>query len=140
MGNPALQKAYDEAAAIFSRSFRFVEWRFIIVSISAPGHSIPFGDLNEPIHKAIKEIDRDKWIYVFRHSVGEQYAPLKEEIRIDKKGEMAATPHVREEDLKKEIPNRGKPVPLGKTMCLPRRIFGKPQVYRFFASRVQLPP
>jgi hypothetical protein len=128
-----LQDAYDTAAAVFSRSFRFVEWKFVI---AAKGHSAPFGDRGEPRHKAIKRIDRAKWIYVFRHWPGEEYAAIKEEILIDAKGEMAAT---RSDELEREIKDRGKPVSLGKTLCLPRRILGKPQVYRFYASRVRLP-
>ena len=129
-----LQKAYDEAAAVFSRSFRFVEWKFVI---AAKFTSTPFGDRDQPQHKATKEIDRQKWVYVFRNNhEREVYAEIREELRIDKSGEIAATPY---DEIEKELKARGKPVSLGKTMCLPRRIFGKPLVYRFFASRVRLP-
>src|SRR4030095_1254759 len=104
--------------------------------IAAKGHSAPLGDRGEPKQKAIRKIDRKKWIYVFQHGDGEEYAAIKEEILIDASGEMSATPyHETEKDLNK----RGTPLPLGKTMCLPRRIFGKPEVFRFFASRVRLP-
>src|SRR5262245_40634775 len=134
MANPIPQKVYDEAAAVFSQSFRFVEWKFVI---AAKGTSTPFGDRDQPQHKATKEIDRQKWIYVFRNNhEREAYADIREELRIDKNGEMAATPY---DEIEKELQTRGKPAPLGKTMCLPRRIFGKPLVYRFFASRVRLP-
>src|SRR5262249_1091380 len=130
-----LKKAYDRSAAVFSPSFRFVEWKYIIAS---KGHSAPLGDRDEPKHKAVKEIDHKhtRWIYVFQHGDGEEYAAIKDEIQIDKTGEMAATPY---HQIEKELSKRGNPVPLGKTICLPRRIFAKPEVYRFFASRVRLP-
>lgn len=135
MADPVLQKVYDEAAVVFSRSFRFVEWKFVIAS---KGTSTPFGDRDQPQHKATKEIDRQKWIYVFRNNhEREGYADVEEEILIDKNCEMAATPW---EEIEKELKARGKPEPLGKTMCLPRRRLGMPLVYRFFASRVRLPP
>lgn len=134
MGDPILQKAYDEAAAVFSQSFRFVEWKFVI---AAKGTSTPFGDRDEPQGKATTKIDREKWVYVFRNNhEREVYAAIREEIRIDKSGKMAATPY---DEIEKELKKRGDPVPLGNAMCLPRRIFGKPLVYRFFASRVRLP-
>lgn len=132
MADPVLQGAYDAAATVLSRSLRFVEWKLIIAS---PAGSAPFGDAGEPRHKAIKPIDRVKWIYVFRHNVGDKFAELRDEIRIDAAGNMAAT---RLEDLNAEASKR-KQQPIGKTLCLPRRVFGKPSVYRFYASRVQLP-
>lgn len=134
MPDPILQKAYDEAAVVFSRSFRFVEWKFVI---AAMGTSTPFGDRDEPQHKATKKIDRRKWIYVFRNNdEADPRAELLEEILIDKNGDMAATCYDR---LRRELDKRGSPVPMGRTMCLPRRMFGQPLVYRFFASRVRLP-
>jgi hypothetical protein len=135
MAEPIPQSAYDSAAAVFSRAFRFVEWRFVIATTLT---STPFGDRDEPQRKATTPIDRQKWIYVFRNNhEREVYAAVHEEIRIDKNGEMAATPA---DDIvnRKPIKQRSAPVALGKTMCLPRRIKGKPQVYRFFASRVRL--
>lgn len=130
----AIQKVYDEAAVVFSRSFRFVEWKFVIATEFT---STPFGDRDQPQHKATKEIDRQKWIYVFRYNhEREVYSEVWEEIRIDKGGQMAATPSG---EIEKELKTRGKPVPLGKTMCLPRRVVGQPLFYRFFASRVRLP-
>jgi hypothetical protein len=127
------QAAYDTAAAVFSRSFCFVEWKMLSVS---PAGTSGFGDRGEPQLKAVKSIDRQKWIYVFRHNVAEQYAAIREEIRIDASGQMAATPY---DQIEKEIDQRGTPVALGKTLCLPRRVFGKPIMYRFYASRVRLP-
>src|SRR5687767_4794975 len=121
MADPALQNAYDQAAVVFSRSFRFVEWKFVIV---ASGTSTSFGDRDEPQLKATKAINRQKWIYVFRNNhEREVYAEVQEEILVDKNGEMAATPY---DEIEKGLKTRAKPLPVGRTMCLPRRIFGKP--------------
>ena len=128
-----LQQAYDSATAVFSRAVRFVEWKYVI---PAERLSAPLGDREEPPHKATKPIDRVKWIYVFRHDPGAKHAPIREEIRIDERGEMAATPH---DALEKTLAARGMPVAIGKTVSLPRRVLGKPTVYRFYASRVRLP-
>lgn len=132
---PALaQSSYDAAAAVFSRSFRFVEWKYII---ALKGASAPLGDHGTPRASATRPLDRQKWIYVFRTDYAhETYSPIKEEIRVDADGQMFATPY---EQLEKVVAQRGTPVALGKTMCLPRRIMGKPKVYRFYASRVRLP-
>src|SRR5262245_27274159 len=138
MADPIPQDAYDRAAAVFSRSFRFVEWRFVIAADRAEGIPTPFGDTDEKRRKATVAIDRQKWIYVFRTNTQGKSAGLPalvEEIHIDKSGEMAATPH---DDIEKPINKRGKGEPLGKTMCLARRILGMPQVYRFLASRIRL--
>jgi hypothetical protein len=134
MSAPVPQQVYDAAAAVFSRSFRFVEWKLVI---AAKGTSTPFGDREVSQQKATRKIDRLKWIYVFRNNhEREVYAEIVEEIRIDRNGEMAATPS---DKIERELKTRGDPVSLGKTMCLPRRMFGKPLVYRFYASRVRLP-
>jgi hypothetical protein len=127
------QSAYDSAIAVFSRSFRFVEWKHVI---AWKGDSAPFGDRDAPAHMAVKPIGGTKWIYVFRQDVGEQYAAIKEEIRVDANGQMFATPWDR---IELPIAKRGTPVAVGKTMSLPRRLLGKPKVYRFYASRVRLP-
>jgi hypothetical protein len=130
MVDPVPQEAHDHAAVVFSRSFRFVEWRFVIAT---PATSTPFGDRNATPYQAAREIDRRKWIYVFRNNhERETYADVQEEIRVDKNGDMAAVPADRI--------GRADPAPLGKTMCLPRRRFGNPLVYRFLASRVRLAP
>jgi hypothetical protein len=137
MPDPVPQEAYDRAAIVFSRSFRFVEWKFVI---AAQWTSTPFGDRDAPEHKAIREIDRRKWIYVFRTNLeSEAYAEVREEIRVDRNGEMAANPAPADE-IEKGLASRADLVPLGKTMCLPRRSLGSPLVYRFFASRVRLAP
>lgn len=133
MADATLQEAYDNAAAVFSRSFRFVEWKFVRINKTV---AYPFGDDGEPAHKATKAIDRKKWIYVFRHGVGETFAELQEEIEIDESGEMLATPHSR---LDAPIKGRGQAIAIGKTLCLPRRIFGTRRIYRILASRVRLP-
>jgi hypothetical protein len=133
VGDPIPQSAYDSAAAVFSRSFRFVEWKYVI---PAKKLSAPLGDRGAPPHKAVKKIDRRKWIYVFRHDDGAEYAAVLEEIRVDDNGQMYATERDR---LEKPIKSRGNPVALGTTMSLPRRLFGVPKVYRFYASRVRLP-
>ncbi|MDP2334500.1 MAG: hypothetical protein Q8M19_27800 [Reyranella sp.] len=128
MVDPVPQSAHDRAAVVFSRSFRFVEWKFVI---AAQGTSTPFGDRSATPYQATREIDRRKWIYVFRNNhERETYADVQEEIRVDSNGDLAAVPTDRI--------GRGDPAPLGKTMCLPRRRFGSPVVYRFFASRVRL--
>ena len=128
MADPVPQEAHDHAAVVFSRSFRFVEWKFVIAT---PATSTPFGDRDGTQYQAVREIDRRKWIYAFRNNhEREQYADVYEEIRVDKNGDMAAVP------LDKI--GQGDPEPLGRTMCLPRRRFGNPLVYRFFASRVRL--
>jgi hypothetical protein len=100
------------------------------------GGTGPFGDRNAPAHMAVKPIDRTKWIYVFRQDVGEEYAAIKEEIRVDANGYMFATPSDR---IEFPIAKRGIPVDVGKTMSLPRRLLGKPKTYRFYASRLRLP-
>jgi hypothetical protein len=129
-----LQEAYDNAAAVFSRSFRFVEWKFISINKKV---AYPFGDYKEPIAKATTPIDREKWIYAFRHDPGSTgYAELAEEIRVSADGTLAATPG---DKLDKPIESRGRPTAIGKTMCLPRRVMGTRVVYRLFASRVRLP-
>jgi hypothetical protein len=126
------QSAYDGAAAVFSRSFRFVEWKYVM---ALKGNSAPFGDRGAPAHKAVKAIDRTKWIYVFSYDLTD-YAPIKEEIRVEANGQMFAT---RSERIDKPIRDRGEPVALGKTLSLPRRQFGQPKAYRFYASRFRLP-
>jgi hypothetical protein len=133
MSDSIPQSAYDAAAAVFSRSFRFVEWKFIATNDTA---RYPFGDHGQSIDTAIVPIDREKWIYVFMHHANEEYAAIREEIRIDANGEMAATPW---DKIEKPLKERGKPEAIGKSLCLPRRIFGTPEVYRFYASRVRLP-
>src|SRR5688500_5420376 len=127
MADPVPQEVHDRAAVVFSRPFRFVEWKFVIAT---PATSTPFGDRAGTQYQAVREIDRRKWIYAFRaNKEAETYADVYEEIRVDKNGDMAAVPL-------DEI-GRGDPEPLGRTMCLPRRRFGNPLVYRFFASRVR---
>ncbi len=133
MSDPIPQSAYDAAAAVFSRSFRFVEWKFIGVNDMA---RYPFGDHDQPLETATVPIDREKWIYVFMHHAADEYAAIREEIRIAANGEMAATPW---DQIEKPLKQRGAPVAIGKSLCLPRRIFGTPEVYRFYASRVRLP-
>jgi hypothetical protein len=127
------QSDYDTATAVFSRPFRFVEWKYVIALKGGTG---PFGDRDVPAHMAVKPIDRTKWIYVFRQDIGEQYAAIKEEIRVDANGEMFVTPGDR---IELPIAKRGTPVAIGKAMCLPRRLLGKPKAYRFYASRLRLP-
>ena len=51
-------------------------------------------------------------------------------------GQMFATPS---KTIENPIEKRGKPVALGTTLSLPRRQFGEPKAYRFYASRVRLP-
>src|SRR4249920_930480 len=98
------QSAYDDAAAVFSRSFRFVEWKFIGVN---DGGRYPFGDYGPAMDTAIVAIDREKWIYVFRHDpAAKDYASIQEEIRVGADGEMAATPR---DELEKPLKSRGKP-------------------------------
>ena len=126
------QSAYDGAAAVLSRSFRFVEWKYVM---ALKGNSAPFGDRGAPAHKAVTAIDRTKWIYVFSYDLTD-YAPIKEEIRVEPNGQMFATPS---KTIENPIENRGKPVALGTTLSLPRRQFGEPKAYRFYASRVRLP-
>lgn len=133
MSDPIPQSAYDNAAAVFSRTVRFVEWKFIAVNETA---RYPFGDWDRSIDTATVPIEREKWIYVFMHHAGDEYAAIREEIRIEPNGEMAVTPW---NEIEKPVKHRGKPKPIGKSLCLPRRIFGTPEVYRFFASRVRLP-
>lgn len=139
MPDPVLEKAYTEAAAVMSRSFRFAEWKFVIAAERADGIPTAFGDRDEPDHKGIKEIDREKWIYVFRSNALSYgvYSAIRAEIRVSKNGELAITPS---DQVEKELKSRPEPTPIGgKTMCLPRHIVGLPQVYRFFASRIRLP-
>jgi hypothetical protein len=135
MKDPIPQTAYDEAAVVVSRSLRFVEWRYILLA-ELP---VPFALPRTSIEKAIQEIDREKWIYVFRHDAGDPKSmSLQEEIRFTAGGEMEATPHEDEAQLENASKNRAAPKPIGRTLCLPRRICGKPVFYRLFASRMRL--
>src|SRR5215207_620714 len=107
MADPVPQAAHDRAAIVFSRPFRFVEWKFVIAT---PGTSTPFGDRSAMPFQATRELDRRKWIYVLRNNhERETYADVQEVIRVDKNGDMAAVPF--------DGIGRGNPAPLGKTMC-----------------------
>ncbi|MGC4093001.1 MAG: hypothetical protein QM756_34965 [Polyangiaceae bacterium] len=121
-----LQEAYDSAAVVFSKPLRFVEWKFVIPSENA---SVPFGDKGQDPAKAVREIDGERWIYVFRHD-GSGYAALKEVIRLDPSRDLYTTPMSPEK--------AGAAVLVGKNMRLPRRVLGVPKVYRIYASRVKL--
>jgi hypothetical protein len=127
------QSAYDTAAAVLSRSFRFAEWKYVI---AWRGNSGPFGDRGEAAHRALRTIDRTKWIYAFSQDAGASYAAIKEEIRVEASGQMFATPP---DEIERPIARRGRPVAVGTTMSLPRRLFGRPKAYRLYASRVRLP-
>jgi hypothetical protein len=82
MTDPVPQEAHDRAAVVFSRSFRFVEWKFVIATRAT---STPFGDRGAPQYKAARKIDRRKWIYIFRNNhEQEAYAEVLEEIRVDR--------------------------------------------------------
>ncbi|HWL95471.1 MAG TPA: hypothetical protein VNT79_18275 [Phycisphaerae bacterium] len=140
MADPISQADYDNAAAVFSRSVSFIEWRFVIAADPdrADGIPTPFGDQDQDRRKATVDVDRRKWIYVFSTPTQKKYIAeptFVDEVRIDKGGAMAATPH---DDRDKPIKSRKESESIGKTLCLPRRILGIPHVYRFFASRVRL--
>lgn len=132
--DPVPQAVHDDAAAVFSRAFSFVEWKFAVASgdpfaTGERGGKPPYRDI---FPKGTAKGER--WIYVFSRAIDEPFT-LKEEIRLLASGDLAATPA----DHLFDRGRRPAPEPLGKTMVLPRRSFGRVLEYRFYASRVPLP-
>ncbi len=136
--------AYDDAMAVMSKPCRFVEWKIYGGGEQVESWS-PFG-LAPDKKGAWKEIEGERWIYVFQ-----SYARTKsagrwvEELHLNEEGEIAATPMDKARDGRKEgnppveRDKRPKPLPIGKTMSFARRIHGVAMEYYYFASRIRLP-
>lgn len=133
--DPVTQDVHDKAAAVFSRSFSFVEWTHVIASKTPSGiregNTLPYRESFPP-----GTTKGERWIYVFRRWRDIDPFDVVEEIHLSANGNLTATAS---DNLLKEVAARGKGEALGKTMTLPRRIRGRVQDYRFYCSRVQLP-
>lgn len=90
-----------------------------------------------------KTIDQDKWVYIFRkvhvphgHS-GHDATRWAGEIKVEKGGLMYAIPMDGQHE--RAAPHaRPQAQVIGKTMCLPRRLFGNHVWHYFFASAIRL--
>ena len=127
---PSPRKPMTPPPSFFSRSFRFVEWKFVIAT---PATSTPFCD---PRRHTVPGGTRDRSPQVdLRLPQQSRTRAICRRLRANdgrqerRHGSGAA---------REKMIGQGDPEPLGKTMCLPRRRFGNPLVYRFFASRVRL--
>jgi hypothetical protein len=139
-----LTAAYDDAMAVMSRPCRFVEWKMYGGGDDVTKWS-PFGPAKDR-SGAWKEIQGERWIYVFR-----SYARIKsagvwvEELHLSKDGDISATPMHEAARMEQGMPvplerdKRPAPVPVGKAMSFARRINGFAMEYYFFASRIRLP-
>src|SRR5437762_11832517 len=91
MTDKALAHAYDEACAVLSAPVRFVEWKMYEARGPTPKDWSPFGVARGRVG-AWKEIEGDRWIYVFNAHINvDQNARWVEEIRLSK-GALEATP------------------------------------------------
>src|SRR5688572_11592154 len=83
--------AYDDAMAVMSKPCRFVEWKIYGGGAKVDIWS-PFG-VSSDKKSAWKEIEGERWIYVFRSYARTKSAGVwVEELHLDKHGEIAATP------------------------------------------------
>jgi len=129
-----LLRAYDEACAVFSAPVRFVEWKMYAARGTQPADWHPFG-LQRDRTGAWKEIEGERWIYVFRSYINVQSTgQWVAELYLDK-GQLSATPM---EDARVAPEKRAKPVSAGKTISFARRVNGHAMAYYFFAARTRL--
>src|SRR5690242_7378729 len=130
-----LLAAYDKAMAVMSRPCRFVEWKTYGGS-DDPKSWGPFGVTKER-SGATKDIEGERWIYVFRaYSRMGQAGVWVEELHLDADGNLSATPMDKARVDRKKRPD---PVAVGKSISFARRINGVAMEYFFFASRIRLP-
>jgi hypothetical protein len=137
-----LLASYDDAIAVMSRVCRFVEWKIYGGGEDVKNWS-PFGPSRDR-KSAWKEIEGEKWIYVFRSYARVASAGVwVEELHLDKQGNISATPMEKAKSDKTGKPlerdKRPQPVAFGKTMSFARRVHGVAMEYYFFASRIRLP-
>jgi hypothetical protein len=119
--------AYDEAMAVMSRGCRFVEWKIYGGGQDVKAWS-PFG-VSDDKKGAWKEIEGERWIYVFRSYARTKSAGVwVEELHLDAEGEIAATPMDDARDARTGAPlerdKRPKPLAIGNTMSFARRLHG----------------
>ncbi len=134
------------ALAIFSRKVRFVEWKAMYVKSTVWA---PYFEEGWKPEDAYRQIDGERWIYVFRRDADRETVPatLVDELHLGKDRKISATPMKEMEDLrlksadKNRWPERGKrptPVPIGDSVAFVQRLLGRTQWHYFFASRIQL--
>ncbi len=129
-----LLRAYDEACAVFSAPVRFVEWKMYAARGTDPRDWHPFG-LARDKTGAWKEIEGERWIYVFRSYVNVQsVGQWVYELRLAE-GQLSATPM---DDARVDPGKRANPIPIGKTIPFPRRVNGHAMTFYFFAARTRL--
>ena len=148
MSTVTLQEAYDTAFAVFSPRVEFIEWKMYEVPSDKAGGWWPYYAYRGGgrFWDTWKEIEGERWIYVFRKPKGMAAAPatLVDEFFLDGSGQLHAT---QIEKLKAQVANgmwpergkRGAQVPIGKTVSFCRQFLGQSLLHYFFSSRVQLP-
>jgi hypothetical protein len=147
---------YPPALAVFSKPVRFAEWKVLQVNSPTPPGVvvaedwIPFGE--EDKASAWKEIQGERWIYVFRRPNGKTDRPdWVDELHVTSDGKkgsasykVAAVPMwpVAPDTAKEGIRARDqrKASPLTDNPRFARRVLGAPQDHFFFATRIQLHP
>ena len=137
--DPKLLAAYDRAIAVMSAPCRFVEYKTYAGGMNDKGW-FPVGLDSDPTG-FWKEIEGERWIYVFR-----RYARTKsntvwvEEIHLPEKGgkdrDMSAASMA---GALAGDDDRGELSSVGKTISFARRIHGVAMEYYFFATRIRLP-
>jgi hypothetical protein len=137
--DPKLVAAYDRAIAVMSQPCRFVEYKTYAGGKNDKGW-FPVGLSDDPAG-FWKEIEGERWIYVFR-----RYARTKsntvwvEEIHLPEKGgkdrDMSAASMA---GALAGDDDRGELSSVGKTISFARRIHGVAMEYYFFATRIRLP-